>query len=934
MSLENKILYAFVTGEVNKGFWGRSDLSKYELGVAEAENMFVDYRGGLLSAAGSELGGPTSFERDARLARFQGTLADFVLIFTEGKLRFVQNNQYVVEASASITAATLADPGVFTSNSHGYSDGDIVRIATGVGLEELNNRYFYIDNSTANTFELLDSRGVPVDTSAMDALVSGMSVERAYTVTTPYQREDLETLDVEQRYNTLRLTHINYDRRILRFNSTLDWVLESPTTGASLAPPTGLTGSPSAAGTAGTSFAVTSVDSDGIESVISDYYLEFTMLNYTSTLGYYTLNWAPVANAVKYNVYRSLVLNAGSEIVRGARLNFIGSTSGTQFTDNNVTPDFSKTPPSNFNPFAENTITQINITAAGSGYDKETTMTIGGPGSGFTGYPLVDSSGTITGVQIIDGGSGYTSPTVTLGDTGGGTGATFDIITQGTVDQSHPAIFRIFQQRGVYFSTADFPATLWASKPGLTALDNYDVSEVVNAGDGYSFTIDSKAVRPIRHALALQNGLLIFTDESIQRLRAETGKAVSGVNALAEPQVYGGVSTTPPIGINLDIIYVAKNDASVNALLYTEYTESFQLQDLSILASHLIGRGKRIRRMVHSPDPYKLVYMPREDGTMLMFTYVREQEVFGWTRRTTNGLYRDCIEIDEADGTYLYQIVDRYLQGTWQQFFERVPFRDDTLAENFWGVDCGLAYLPQSRAATLSASGIEGTVTLTTDADVFTAADVGSIIYFAGGKLEVDAYTGPREITATYLRDANQVIPQRSTNPIPLPEAAGEWSIGVPITEITGLWHLEGELVSVNFDGDAQVDRLVTNGSITIPFPSTKIYVGLQYKARGASLPLVLANQVTEGQVKKIFSVIPRLYNTRGLAFGDSWDTLEEMPDRSDEDWGETLGIRTDVSSIFIDSTYERSSQIYWEQAYPLPCGILGLVAKLDVGEE
>ena len=46
--------FAFIVGEVSPAFYGRLDLQKYPLGMAEVENFYVDYHGGLLNRGGTE----------------------------------------------------------------------------------------------------------------------------------------------------------------------------------------------------------------------------------------------------------------------------------------------------------------------------------------------------------------------------------------------------------------------------------------------------------------------------------------------------------------------------------------------------------------------------------------------------------------------------------------------------------------------------------------------------------------------------------------------------------------------------------------------------------------------------------------------------------------------------------------------------------------
>jgi hypothetical protein len=54
----------------------------------------------------------------------------------------------------TITGITQANPGVVTSNGHGFSNGDIVRITAVVGMVELNGNSYTVANVATNTFEL------------------------------------------------------------------------------------------------------------------------------------------------------------------------------------------------------------------------------------------------------------------------------------------------------------------------------------------------------------------------------------------------------------------------------------------------------------------------------------------------------------------------------------------------------------------------------------------------------------------------------------------------------------------------------------------------------------------------------------------------------------------------------------------------------------
>lgn len=81
--------------------------------------------------------------------------------------------QSTIAAAKTITAATNADPGVFTSATHGFNDGEVVLLEV-QGMKEVNNRLFKIVNKAADTFQLEDLDGATgIDTTNYGVFVSG-----------------------------------------------------------------------------------------------------------------------------------------------------------------------------------------------------------------------------------------------------------------------------------------------------------------------------------------------------------------------------------------------------------------------------------------------------------------------------------------------------------------------------------------------------------------------------------------------------------------------------------------------------------------------------------------------------------------------------------------------------------------------------------------
>lgn len=79
------------------------------------------------------------------------------------------------------SAITNTLPIVVTAVGHGLKNTEAVRAtqfirmpyALATGMEQLNNRLFYVQQATANTFQLYDSSGYPIDGRAYTPYIAG-----------------------------------------------------------------------------------------------------------------------------------------------------------------------------------------------------------------------------------------------------------------------------------------------------------------------------------------------------------------------------------------------------------------------------------------------------------------------------------------------------------------------------------------------------------------------------------------------------------------------------------------------------------------------------------------------------------------------------------------------------------------------------------------
>jgi hypothetical protein len=179
----------------------------------------------------------------ARLIPFQFKTSDtYILEFGPETMRVYRNGLQVLTGSAkTITGVTKANPGVITSNSHGFSDGEEIYITGVGGMTQLNDRNYIVDNATTNTFTLTDLFGVAIDTTAFTTFTSGGTADKIYQISTPYVEADLFNLRYAQSADTMYIVHPSYDIRVLSRTGSAAWTLATATISGSPTP--GLSGS-------------------------------------------------------------------------------------------------------------------------------------------------------------------------------------------------------------------------------------------------------------------------------------------------------------------------------------------------------------------------------------------------------------------------------------------------------------------------------------------------------------------------------------------------------------------------------------------------------------------------------------------------------------------------------------------------------------------
>ena len=230
MGRASETQHSFNAGEVSPLLLGRQDLQKYGAMLAACYNAVVLAQGPWTRRSGTAFITQTKHHAKAsRLMPFQFSITQtYVLEFGETYIRFFTQGGILTLATQAITGITKANPAVLTySGADTYSNGDRVYVQDVVGMTQVNNREFVVANvnAGANTFELTDSDGANVDSTAYDTYTSGGVVGEIYEVVSPYDDTELASLRVVQSADTLYILHPSYAPRKLVRNSATSFTL-------------------------------------------------------------------------------------------------------------------------------------------------------------------------------------------------------------------------------------------------------------------------------------------------------------------------------------------------------------------------------------------------------------------------------------------------------------------------------------------------------------------------------------------------------------------------------------------------------------------------------------------------------------------------------------------------------------------------------------
>lgn len=519
---------------------------------------------------------------------------------------------------------------------------------------------------------------------------------------------------------------------------------------------------------------------------------------------------------------------------------------------------------------------------------------------------------------------------------------------------SYPSRVTLYDQRIVFAASDAFPTKMWFSEansePGK--LDSFILGTA--ATSALEFNIASDQANRILWMVGAESYLAVGTSGSEYRVSGgSANEAITPTTVSVKPTSFNGCADIRPLRLDSYVLFGQRNKKTVRSYEYDALRDGYTAPDRTLLADHIGKSG--FKQFSYTAGTPNIIWGVRNDGRMMGLTFDPEQQVVAWHQHKTSGSYLSAATIPESEGNdELWTCAERTINGVTRRYVEYTPnIPDIPVLEDYftgednkesdenawlsdlWNVqrtlvysDCALTYDGRDAATvnlTITGTLTAGeTVTVTASAAFFSAqmaTDRRRIQTPNGGQIEITGYTSSTVVTGIVLYDLEAAT-----------FAAGTWYYMGRV--ITGLYHLEGQVVRILADGGTHPQRTVTDGSVTLDEDAGYIVIGLGYYGIGKTQSIEGGSDNGPAQTKPrvVDSVGVQMRSSLGTRFGTSLYDMENPDYRKVEEIaGRPPRLLDEPIDVPIPDDWEEFKNLYWLHDVPLPSNIQLLVIQTEV---
>ena len=302
-----------------------------------------------------------------------------------------------------------------------------------------------------------------------------------------------------------------------------------------------------------------------------------------------------------------------------------------------------------------------------------------------------------------------------------------------------------FHEGRLYFGgSKSRPNTVWGSR----VIDYFNFDSHTGLDDeAVETTINTNQLNSIVNIVSGADLRIFSTGGEFIVVQSED-TPITPSNFLVRPQTRLGAKAGVPIeDLNGATIFVQRQGKSINAFQFGSDTNSYQVQNISLLSSHLLNTPVDLaaRRASSTDESDRLFVVNSGDGSMAVYSILVGQNVIAPSKFTTDGTF-EAIAVELQD---VYVIVKRTINSV-DNYFLEVFDSSLTLDSAKTGTSASsvdMSHLLNKTVKLISDGDIEADQTAAASPLNFTFAPTTS--FQAGLDYTVQAKTMPTEPTLT-----------------------------------------------------------------------------------------------------------------------------------------------------------------------------------------
>jgi hypothetical protein len=909
---------SFTAGELSSSMEGRTDFAKYFNGASNIENFVVLPHGPVTRRPGTYFVSEVKTSANStRLIPFTfSTTQTYVLEFGNQYIRFFKDDGQITEGDKTISAITAANPAVVTSSSHGYSNGDFVNISGVVGMTEVNGKTFKVADKTTNTFELQNVDGTDINSSAFTAYSSGGVANKIFQITTEYTTAQLFDIKFAQSADVMYLCHNSHEVMKLSRTGHTSWSL------------------------------------DEVDFGTKGPYLD---ANTTTT----TLTPAQSATGTGVNITASAITG-------------INGGNGFQTTDVGRIIKFNSGE-AKITARTNTTVVVCTITDAFANTDATAAFQLGSF-SDTTGHPACVS---FFEQRLVFAATSDQPQTMFFSKSGD-----YENMTSGT-DADNAMIYTIASNQVNAIKSLKATRTLICMTTGGEYAVSSGTSQDAITPSNINIRKQSNYGSAGVDALSIGNAT-IFLQRAKRKVRElaynfdTDGYVAPDLTILADHITDSGVVQMDYQQEPYSVVWAARTDGVLSGLTYnrlenvvawhrhviggkSDTTKNIIQQQISFTSNSTIvsTTNNTITLTSHGLSTGDPVYYYAAsniigglDNSTLYYTIASDSNTIKLATTAANATAGTAISLTSAPSSdttqYIYQgvnISSNFIYSEAHGFTTGDIFYYDNTGTSIGGLSENVKYyiekIDNNQLKLYSNKTLTTVVDITsahtseqTD-NILTHSKVESVAVIDGDEDEDQVWLiVQRWINGAVRRYVEYFTPFDFNEDLTAFHYldSGLSYVGGDTTSLTGLDHLEGEVVDIIGEGSTQTSKTVSSGAITLATATEQAKVGLLYSSDLQTMRLDEGyTETTQTKTTRIYDLSVRFQNTVGASVGPNAATLTAIDFRaSGSAMNLPIPLFTGDKSVEFDTGYGTEGLVYIQQPQALPMTILGIYPRLE----